>query len=172
MTVFNQKLAYYLVHILPWYIALTALYIEWLWNRVRALRVVLCAAVTALICTETGGILLKAYKRGSTIPDEQAAINFARAHAGPHDRIVGSAALIYGFDFDDRLRDDPRLQSGEVIVVDPVYQNLYDALHSGEPPPAWQFIRADEAGAISERLATYRLAFSNSHCRVYLRPGR
>ena len=81
---------------------------------------------------ETGGILLKSHSRSQVVAQEQAAIDFARAHAGPQDRIVASAALIYGFGFDTRLRDDARLgtTSGkmpDIVIVDPLYRDLYDS---------------------------------------------
>ena len=63
LSVFNQKLTYYLVHILPWYIALTGLYAEWLWEHSPPLRPALTMAVLLLVGVETGGILLKSHSR-------------------------------------------------------------------------------------------------------------
>lgn len=168
LTIFNQKLTYYLIHILPWYIALTALYVVWLWERSPALRPALALAMIGLVGVETGGILLKAHSRSQIVAQEQAAIEFARAHARPQDRIVATAALIYGFGFDPRLRDDPRLgttsgQTPDIIIIEPLYRDLYDS---------WKVVRAGEMRAIAERLAAYRLAFDSGACQVYLRPER
>lgn len=167
MAVFNQKLAYYLIHILPWYIALTAVFVVWLWERSRPLRPWLALAMIGLVSLETGGILLLAYSRSQIIAQEQAAIDFALAHAQPRDRIVGTAALIYGFRFDARLRDDPRLgitsgQMPDMVIIEPIYRDLYDG---------WKTVNAGEMWQIAARLATYRLAFDNGECQVYLRPG-
>jgi len=168
LAIFNQKLTYYLVHILPWYIALTALYAEWLWERFPALRPVLALAMIGLVGVETGGILLKSHARSQIMAQEQAAIQFASAHARSQDRIVGTAALIYGFGFDARLRDDARLgttsgRTPDIIIIEPLYRDLYDS---------WKVVRAGEIQAIKERLAAYRLAFDNGPCQVYLRPER
>lgn len=165
LSVFNQKLTYYLVHILPWYIALTGLYAEWLWEHSPPLRPALTMAALLLVGVETGGILLKSYSRSQVVAQEQAAIDFTRAHAGPQDRIVASAALIYGFEFDTRLRDDARLgtTSGkmpDIIIVDPLYRDLYDS---------WKAVQAGEVMPITARLRGYRLAFDNGVCQVYLR---
>ena len=48
MSVFNQKLSYYLVHIVPWYAALLGIWLDWLWNQHKSLRPVL-AATAALV---------------------------------------------------------------------------------------------------------------------------
>jgi 4-amino-4-deoxy-L-arabinose transferase-like glycosyltransferase len=175
LTVFNQKLTIYLIHILPWYIALTALYVEWLWERFRRLRVALEFAMIGLICVETGGILLKARAQSQTIPQEQAAIDFARAHARSRDRIVGSAALIYGFRFDTRLRDDLRLgttsgRTPDIIIIDPLYRDLYRSSALDADRPVWKVVSGREMSEITKRLAAYRLAFKNDACQVYLRP--
>lgn len=168
LSVFNQKLTYYLIHILPWYLALTGLYAMWLLERYRTLRPILAAVLIALAGLETGGILLKSLSRSPIVAEERAAIGFARAHAGPGDRIVGSAALIYDFGFDSRLRDDARLgtvsgRTPDVIVIDPLYQDVYDS---------WKTVRAPQMQGIQERLATYRLAFRSGVCQVYLRADR
>ena len=162
LSVFNQKLTYYLIHILPWYVALTAFYVEWLWGKFPALRAVLALAIIGLVGVETGGILLKSQVRSKIIPEEQAAIDFARAQAGQRDRIVGSAALIYGFDFDRRLQDDPRLGStsgkrADVIIADPIYRDF------------WQEAQPADQRAVKERLSRYQLAFDNGTCQVYVR---
>ena len=168
LAVFNQKLTYYLVHILPWYLALTALYVAWLWQRIPKLRIALVLAMAGLTCLETGGVLLKAFSRSHILAEEQAAIDFARAHAQPQDRIVATAGLIYGFGFDTRLHDDERLgtTSGlrpDVIVIEPLYRGLYES---------WTVDRPREMAIVSERLATYRRSFDNGTCQVYLRPER
>jgi hypothetical protein len=165
LAVFNQKLGFYLVHILPWYVGLLALYVDWLWRRRPALRPALAIAMVALVGLETGGILLKARMRSPAIADESAAIDFARAHAGPRDRIVGSAALIYGFDFDPRLRDDTRLgtTSGRIpdlIIVEPIYRDVFDG---------WKALHMPEAAPVAERLGSYRLAYERGVSQVYLR---
>jgi hypothetical protein len=168
LAIFNQKLAYYLIHILPWYIALTALYVDWLWENYRVLRPALALALIGLAGVETGGILLRAHLRSQILAQEQAAINFARGHSRPQDRIVASAALIYGFGFDTRLHDDPHLGtvSGvipDIVIIEPIYQDLY---------VSWKVARAREMRVIAARLAVYRLAFESGACQVYLRPER
>lgn len=167
LSVFNQKLTYYLVHIEPWYVAAVACYFDWLWTSSRRLRAPLAVACVALFALESGGTVLRYHTRSGIFAQEQSAIDFVLAHAGPRDRIVASAALIYGFRFDDRLRDDCRLglsvgYKPEVIIVEPVYQEYFDALSR---------VRPGELRAIKARLAEYKLAFDNGICQVYFRNG-
>lgn len=168
LSVFNQKLPFYLVHILPWYVGLLALYVDWLWMRRPALRPALAMTMIGLVGLETGGILLKARMRSPEIADESAAIDFVRTHARTGDRIVGSAALIYGFGFDPRLRDDTRLgttsgKTPDLIVVDPIYREVFEG---------WNALHMPEAALVAKRLGSYRLAYERGVCQVFLRPDR
>jgi hypothetical protein len=165
MSVFNQKLSYYLIHILPLYIAVLAAWIAWCWSRWPRMRPVIGALVLGLMAVETGGVLLKSVQR-SYITQQGPAIAFVRSHAGPTARIVGTAALIYGMRFDDRLRDDIYLglKSGvvpDVIVIEPIYKETYRG---------WEEIRPAEMRAIKRRLSQYRHAYSRDNYDVYLLP--
>jgi len=115
------------------------------------------------VAVDTGGILLKAWQR-SYMAAQRPAIQFVLAHAGPGSRIVGTAALIYGLGFDARLRDDPYLglKSGkkpDVIVVEPIYRDLYEG---------WQPQRPADMQHIYERLSHYTLAYRRNGYEVYL----
>lgn len=165
MCVFNQKLSYYLVHIVPFYVAILAVWIGWIWENAPRLRRMVVLAVVALMAVETSGILIKAMTRAYQAP-QRAAIAFLRAHAKPDDRIYGSAALIYGLDFDPRLRDDPYLglKSGrlpDVVVVETLYRILYDG---------WAKERPGDMQRIRDRLQMYRLAYHDGDYEVYLLP--
>jgi hypothetical protein len=167
MSVFNQKLSYYLVHIVPFYLALLAIGVTWLWTAHPAHRRAVAAGVLLLVGVEVGGILLKAYKR-SYMATQRPAMAFLLAHTGPNDRIVGTAALIYELHFDPRLRDDPYLgltsgREPDAIVIDPLYRGFYEG---------WQTRRPDAWKQTRERLSTYTLAYRNAAYDIYLRPGR
>jgi hypothetical protein len=164
MSVFNQKLDYYLVHILPLYIAILAIWVSWLWNRHSRLRSLITTAVIALIALQTGGIVLKARER-SRLASERAAIDFLRAHTGPSAKIVGTAALIYDMNFDDRLKDDMYLglKSGrtpDAIVIEPLYQDTY---------AGWELQRPEDMRRIRARLSEYKQVYSREDYNIYFR---
>jgi hypothetical protein len=167
MSVFNQKLNYYLIHIVPFYLALLAIWASWLWTTYPAYRRAVVAGILLLAGTEVGGILLRAHNR-SYMATQRPALAFLLAHTGPHDRIVGTAALIYELHFDPRLRDDPYLglRSGrdpDAIVIEPLYRDYYEG---------WETRKPDALKTTNERLSTYTLAYRNAAYEIYLRPGR
>jgi hypothetical protein len=95
-------------------------------------------------------------------------IRFLHAHSSPAARIVGSAALIYGLRFDPRLRDDEYLgtrsrRAPDVIIVGPLYKDLYEHYWNKERPTVMR--------KIDTRLSAYNLVFRNGEYRVYFRPG-
>jgi hypothetical protein len=169
LCVFNQKLSYYLVHIVPFYVALLAALIMHLWSTGgKPVRLLAAAAVAGLILVETAGIVAKARQR-SYIAAEQKVISFVKANTGPNGPIMGTAALLYGFDFDPRLLDDMYLglRSGRtpqaIIVDEPLYQHNYSG---------WLQQRPDDMKQILHRLGQYRLAYNDGNYKVYLQGDR
>lgn len=167
MSVFNQKLSYYLIHILPFYIALLSVWCAHLWSLYPRARRLLAAALVVLVSVETAGIVMKAYKRTYSTA-LRATVQYVLANTRPGSRVVGSAALLYEMRFDPRLCDDFRLgvKSGhtpDAIVIDRVYRNLYLTL-SQEHPADFE--------KVQERLAAYRLVYRNGDYEVYFPAGK
>lgn len=167
MALFNQKLSYYLVHILPIFIALLAVWSMWLWNTYPRARLPVASGLVLLITLETGGILWKAHRR-SYVAAQRAMVQFLLAHTGPAARIDGSAALLYEMGFDPRLRDDPYLglrggPAPDAIVIEAIYRDFYASL-AGQ--------HAAEVHQIQDRLAGYTLAYNSGGYEVYLRLHR
>jgi hypothetical protein len=164
MSIFNQKLSYYLIHIVPLYVALVAVWSAWLWNIYPRFRMFAASTLIFLVFLETGGILLKARQR-SYIPAQRAAVRYTLSNAPPSGRIAGSASLIFEMGFDSRLHDDPYLglKSGlapSVIVIEDLYRDLY---------ASWSKERPADMRTIHARLSLYRLAYRSNSYEVYLR---
>ncbi|HLH44195.1 MAG TPA: hypothetical protein VKV74_14500 [Bryobacteraceae bacterium] len=162
MSVFNQKLTYYLIHIVPVYIALLAVWCVHLWEVHPRARWLVRLGLVLLVSVETGGILLKSYVR-SYLSSERGMIQYLRANSVPSDRIVGSAAMIYATGFDPRLRDDLYLgiKSGrapDIIVINSIYRDVY---------AGWSKQRPEDMREIYARLSAYRLAYQNGEYDVY-----
>ncbi len=163
MSVFNQKLSYYLVHILPFYIALLALWIVALWIRRPGLRFVIAPALLLLCSVETTGIFLKARAQQYML-EQSPAMQFVEANTPKAGFIAGSASLLYELHFDPRLHDDPYLglRKGifpDVVIIDPLYKDLYQEWSAGYP---------SRIKDIRQRLSLYRLAFHNNDYEIYL----
>jgi hypothetical protein len=167
MSVFNQKLSTYLIHILPLYIALLAVAIDWLWERWPRWRPAVVVAVAGLIALDTGGIWLKAFTR-THAATEKAMFDYLGTQLRPSDRVAGSSCLIYRFGFDPRLVDDPYLgiRSGrvpDVIIVEPFYDLMYTA---------WRRERTEDMKRIDGALAASRPAWSQGGYKVFFRRDR
>jgi len=166
MCLFNQKLSYYLIHIVPFYIALLAVWSAHLWTSQPRLRLVLCCSLGILVALETGGIVFKSRLR-SYLSLQRPAVKFVLAHTKPTGRIVGTAALLYEMGFDPRLRDDPDLglnseRTPDVIVVEPIYRVLYGG---------WRAERPVDMHRIERRLSSYTLAYRSGEYDVCLAPS-
>ena len=163
MCIFNQKLSYYMVHIVPFYVSLLAISITWLWDCLPRFRPVIAVVVLLLVSVDTGGLVMRAATR-SYIRAERAALDFVRQHSRPDDRIIGSSALIYGMKFDPRLKDDPYLglRSGtppNMIVVEELYTIQFNA---------WSKERPRDMAQIRACLAQYQNAYHAEGYDVYL----
>lgn len=167
MCVFNQKLSYYLVHIVPVYAALLAVAVCWLWEIWPGRRLLVAAGVAGLIVVEMSGIGVKAMTR-SYIPAQREMVGYVRSQARPGDLIVGTAALVYELDFDTRLCDDPYLgtRSGrvpDIIILESLYRPMYTA---------WEKERPEDWARISKRLSEYRRVRQIGEYEIYLRAER
>jgi len=167
MCLFNQKLSVYLVHIVPWYAVLAGVAGVWLWNRASGrTRWLLAGALAGLLALEIGGIALKARTR-SYIANQRQAITYVQSIARPHDRIFGTAALLYELNFDPRLLDDPLLgiRSGrmpDLIIIDKLlYQQFFDTLRE----------RPQEYRQVMDRLASFIKLCQLGDYTIYARPG-
>jgi 4-amino-4-deoxy-L-arabinose transferase-like glycosyltransferase len=166
MSVFNQKLSFYLIHIIPFYVAVLTIWLHWLWERFPRLRLAVVGAAGLLVAVECSGIVLRAVQR-SYMPALRPAAEFVKSRTGPNDRIAGTAALVYEFGFTDRLRDDAYLglRSGhlpDVIII----ENLYEIAYS-----YWKDERPEDMRRIRERLASYQLVYDHNGYQVYVKPS-
>ena len=127
-----QKNWYYLVHIIPFYTALLAVVIHWMWQRPRLPKWSICMYVLVLVGLNVGIVTGRAYYdsyRSRYLP----AIDYLRRNSSPTDLIVGSGELGFDLGFDGRVVDDARLGylSGRVpefIVMDSQYSLFWSAV--------------------------------------------
>jgi 4-amino-4-deoxy-L-arabinose transferase-like glycosyltransferase len=162
LSVFNQKLSYYFVHILPWYVAILAVVSLWLWTSAPRFRPVLAGWLVLLLGVQCGGIVLRARQR-SAHQDEAAAADFLRRQGTGVHRIAATAALLFYLDFDPRLIDDPTLGTEgstqpDAVVIGSNYRDIYDG---------WATARPQAMERIRQRLSGYRLTYENREYSVY-----
>jgi len=127
----------YLVHVVPLYASVLAVWVVWLWDRVPAMKPVLVTAVAGLVLLQVGGVGLRAYVNNYD-SQYRPLVRFLQAEVRPDDLVIGSAELGFALGFTDRLLDDTRMgfHSGrhpEYIVVDNRYQSWIVEYLASEP---------------------------------------
>lgn len=103
----GQKQTPYLVHIVPFYCALLAIWLEWVWTRRSVPRPLLIFAVTALMILQVGGLILR-IRQNTYAKVYQPAIKFLRENSNDKEMIMGSATLGFELMFPDNLLGDPK----------------------------------------------------------------
>jgi 4-amino-4-deoxy-L-arabinose transferase-like glycosyltransferase len=164
----GQKLSFYLVHIVPLYTALLAVWIYWCYSKRFIPAWLLALAVGGLIAIQTGGILyrmkLNVYQKSYL-----AATDFIKTHARDDSLVMGSAVL--GFDLGyERIVDDVRFgfnsgKRADLIVINDVYEDTI------------RFYRAGGEGAelaqhVNNLLTQeYELVYDRNFYQIYARKG-
>lgn len=156
----GTKAAAYLVHVVPLYAVLVAL---WIWHW-RQRRVLMMGVAAALLAIQLAGMVYAIRKdpyRNQYLP----AIAFLAAHPSRDHRIFGVSELGFALGFRDGLIDDRRLGfynglTADTVVVDQTYHDQWVKYRSDRPE-----IAAYVDGLLSE----YRVVFRNSLYTVYQR---
>ena len=125
----GQKLSWYLVRVMPFYTALLAAFLTWLWRSSRVPRWLIAAPVVLFLILQVGGLFQRMRQnsyRGSYLP----AVNFLKANAGPSSLIMGSTELAFELGYEANLVDDIRLgyytkKKPDFIVVEEIYKDAF-----------------------------------------------
>ena len=161
----GQKLTIYLIHIVPFLSALTAVWLAHCWREKPLPRVATALIVMGLLGIDLGGVLLRARLRLYQT-DYLPVIALLRERAQTSDLILGRANLIFGLGSGYRLKDDIRLgfytrSQPQWIVVDEEYRQAF-ALYRRNEPQIGSFID----GRLQQE---YDLLFKSISFEVYRR---
>lgn len=161
----GQKQTTYLIHIVPLYLVLLAGVIGWLWQREKLPRIVLVAAILALIALPAGGMLLK-IKQNTRANFYDPAIAFLKTNMGENDFVMGGSELAFGLGFDANLIADGRFgyytgKRPRYIVYDSAAENSWQHSRKFFPEFYEYFPRLlrDE----------YTVAYENAAFKIYER---
>lgn len=139
----GQKETWYLIHVIPIYTALVAMWILWLWEKRFVPRWLIVVVMFGFVGLQLGGVLqrirLDNYHQ-SYLP----AVNFLKANANNGELIMGSSELGFGLHSFDQLVDDSRFgfNSGkkpDFIVLEEVYRSQMDA-DKTQRPEIYQYV--------------------------------
>ncbi len=162
---FNQNLPHYLVHMVPMYAAIFAVFTHWCWTNRSMPRWMVAAAACGFLVINLGGslhpVLKNPYQRNYLT-----ATDYLKRNSNRTTLVMGSAALGFELGFTDGLVDDVLLgyhtgKRGDFIVVEDLYYSqTFENLRSAQPE-AYQYI--------TQVLDQYREVYSNSYYKIYAR---
>jgi hypothetical protein len=161
----GQKLSWYLIHIVPIYAAILAVWVRWLWTQRFVPKWVTAAVVAGLVLIQLGGSLYR-IKLNTYQKSYQPVAEFLRQNAFDGALMMGSAELGFELGFDRNLIDDSRLgyhtgKRPDLVVVDEIYEDAISGLRVKDPS-AYQHVMAI--------LGEYPLIYEYGHYRVYAAP--
>jgi hypothetical protein len=166
MTVLDgQKLPTYLIHIVPLFLSLLAIWVYWLWSRRSVPRWLIAAGVAGLCLLNIAGIAWKIKKneyKNHYVP----AVSFLKQNLKDNTLIMGSAELGFDLNFPKQLIDDPFLgyktgKKPDYIVVDEIYEDAFEGSRKHRPQ-IYQHIQTV--------LKEYDLVYDHSYYKIYVRP--
>ena len=103
----GQKETPYLIHIIPFYLAFLAIFINWLWEKRIVPVPILLAGICFFLALQTGGMALRI--RQNTYGNfYQPTINHLKQNAFEKDIIMAGADFGFGLNFSENLLSDGR----------------------------------------------------------------
>lgn len=163
----GQKLSWYLVHTIPLFAALLAIFLHWLWINIPSLRWPIVAVMAGFLMLQAGGVALRVRQR-SYQKSYMPAINFLKANANPSSMIMGSTELAFGLGFNSNLVDDIRLgyytgKKPDFIVVDEIYQDAFKGVET-QNLEVYQHV-------LDTLAKEYHPVYDHAYYKIYARNG-
>jgi hypothetical protein len=163
----GHKQPLYLIHIVPLYVAVLAVWIHWCWENRFVPRWILSAGLLVFLGVQFGAVV-SVVRRDTYGKTYKPTIAFIKQTVPANASIIGTSELGFGLGFFGNLTDDLRLgyRSGKTpdyIVVDSGYEEWFK-IYSVTDPVTYQFIR--------NRLSSeYRPIFNQPPYTIYMRQG-
>jgi 4-amino-4-deoxy-L-arabinose transferase-like glycosyltransferase len=162
--VFNQKLSVYLLHILPFYAALVATLVVFLWQKHITTAKGLALLLVFAAAVQAGGMVLTSFDKKEEF--QRQAANFIERQMTAAQTINGSVILLYDLKFDSRLTEDHALglttgKRPDVIVIDDNDRESFAYMAK---------IRPELFAQVQSRLKQYILAREFGTYVVYVNP--
>ncbi len=161
----GQKQTYYIIQILPFYLIMLAIWLNYLWQRKILPRPLIALGASGLLLLGIGGMALR-IKQNTFTNFYQPMIAFLRQNSTENDLIMGGAELGFGLGFPKNHIADGRfgLNTGKrpkFIMTDSGVDNSYTDSKIHFPEFYEYFPRL-----LNEE---YRLAYQNDAFKIYVR---
>ena len=168
LTLFDgQKLAWYLVHMIPLFAALLAIFVHWLWTSTSVPRWAIALPLAGFLLLQIGGIAQR-IRQNEYSKTYRPAVDFLKAKAGPSALIMGSTELAFALGFDSNLVDDIRLgyysgKKPDYIVVEEIYEDAFVGMGIQD---------SNVYRHILDTIANdYHAVYDEAHYKIYARNG-
>lgn len=127
----------YMVHIVPLFVAILAVWIRWCWEKRIVPASVLIGCICLFLAVNIGGVLA-VVKRDNYGKTYKPVIAFLKQNTRPDASIMGSSELGFGLGFFGNLTDDLRLgylsgKTPDYIVVDSGYEEWIKIYSDADP---------------------------------------
>ncbi|MCM3900983.1 MAG: glycosyltransferase family 39 protein [Pyrinomonadaceae bacterium] len=141
----GAKSPLYMVHIVPLFVALLAIWIQWCWEKRIVPAPIVLGWITLFVAVNLGGVFA-IVKRDSFGKTYKPAIAFLKQNVSSNASIMGSSELGFDLGFFGNLTDDIRLgylsgKTPDYIVVDSGYEEWFK-IYSVTDPKNFEFIKA------------------------------
>jgi hypothetical protein len=150
----SQKNYYYLVHIVPFYLTMCALFISWCWARPNWFGKTAALALSAIALVEIAGLAYR-IRRNNYRNSFQPAVTFLKQNATAESSISANPGVAFGLGFPENVFHDPLFgyntrRRWDYIIIDP--ETAY-AIERGQArnPEAYDYVMrllADEYSQI------------------------
>ena len=119
----SQKNYYYLVHIVPFYLTMCALFISWCWARPNVFGKIAALALSAIGLVEISGLAYR-IKRDNYRNGFQPAVTALKQNATAQSTIATNPGVAFGLGFPDNVFHDPLFgyntkRRWDYIIMDP-----------------------------------------------------
>lgn len=159
----GQKETVYLIHIVPIFSALLAMWAVFVWDKNYLPKPIILLGITAFILLQTGGMALR-IKQNTYANFYNPVIQYLKQNTGEDERIFGGVELFIGMNFSEKVSGDSRFgqltgERAKFIVYD-------DAIHS-----SWMAAKGTDFYDYLPRLLNeeYKIAYENAAYKVYIR---
>ncbi len=162
----GQKQTYYLVHIIPLYVACLAIWAHWIWkNKSFTAKIAVFLGISAFICLQIGGIWLR-IKADTYSKTFVPTIEYLKQNAKNDDLIMGKSDIGLGLDFPENFVADGSFgyftgKRPKYIIYDSQVESSW-ADTKDRFPEYYEYLPR----LLSEE---YRIAYENEGFKVYVR---
>lgn len=161
----GQKQTYYVIQILPFYLIMLAIWINWLWKRNFLPRPLIALGLSGLLLLGIGGMALR-IKQNTYGNYYLPMVEFLKQNSTENDLIMGGAELGFGLGFPKNHIADGRFgfytgKRPKFIITDSAVENSYQDSKHHFPEFYEYFPRL-----LNEE---YQIAYENAAFRVYKR---